>query len=216
MEGHQIWSEEKKGSQNTVDGQNLHHLRTPGMIRFPNKYRQTMVSTVVSKWCRMSSIHSREGCRPSTVGPPQKKVEFLVFRKRRLDCSCVPWTTPTKRGSISLATAQERAVLQEVLDLEQRSGGRLGERGGGVLALAATVKAPFWVVFKRQPRIIRRAVFGKKAPKCSDVSGKGYQMDIQGLPRLKRTPYASRRQNHPLCLCVFAWTFVWVCRVQGR
>ena len=49
--------------QSTVDGCEIHLLlaprfRTPRSIRFPCKYQQTMVSTMVSKWCRISSIHS--------------------------------------------------------------------------------------------------------------------------------------------------------------
>ena len=44
-----------------MDGQNpAPPFRNPGMIRFPGKYQQAMVSTMVSKRCeRISSIHSR-------------------------------------------------------------------------------------------------------------------------------------------------------------
>ena len=48
-----------RGHCTAMDKQNhlRHHLRNPGMSRLSCKYQQTMVSTMVSKWFRISSIH---------------------------------------------------------------------------------------------------------------------------------------------------------------
>ena len=45
----------------------LNHLRNPGMIVFPCKGQQTMVSTLVSKWCEMDVVY------------PQYEVQFPTY-----------------------------------------------------------------------------------------------------------------------------------------
>ena len=55
-------------------------FRNPGRIRFPCKYQQTMVSTMVSKWCRIPSIQYQWKISPFFCGG-------LVFGKRLLVAS---------------------------------------------------------------------------------------------------------------------------------
>ena len=101
----------------------LHHLRNPGMIRFPNANTNNQWFPMVAKWCRISSTHSISEIQLRTLSHMVAN-NFVLFAARKTE-----HMNRTKTKKLDPRTAMHRSPRRGrtfAINTSNRKNRRLG------------------------------------------------------------------------------------------